>query len=115
MATLLNDLKQPDETRSDSPLGSACRIERGNGIHLASDWGRYFVKSHHMPCVARRVAFELNGPLHYAVNVPGHIKGKDVVKKRQLEALGWEVVHVSLNSVFFASVWSFFVRTLIIM
>ena len=61
-------------------------------VNLASDWGKYIMPA--TPKVARKMVFELNGPRHYAVNAPKHIIGKDIVKQRQLEALGWDVIQV---------------------
>lgn len=103
MPLLLDDLKLSETESSTmscdgrSPLDGVNHLVRNKTVNLASDWGQYFIKPHAMPKIARKVAFELNGPVHYAVNVPGHIRGKDVVKKRQLEALGWEVIRVSVH------------------
>ena len=63
-------------------------------INLASDWD--IVKSAIGEDIHRRVVFEANGPNHYAINNPRHWLGKMVLKQEQLEAQGWEVIHVSV-------------------
>ena len=99
MSALLDELSHTNSSAGENSQSSSVsvggQIVKGHGVHLASDWGRYFVRPQDMPPMARRVAFELNGPVHYAVNHPGHEVGKDVVKRRQLEALGWQVITVS--------------------
>ncbi len=88
----LKDEKPKDE----KPISKMYIRNSGFSVHLASDWGQYFVSTGAL--LKRKVLFELNGPMHYAVNDQRHVLGKDVVKKRQLEAMGWEVIPVSLYS-----------------
>lgn len=58
-----------------------------NHIRLACDWWS------ESQAVARRVAIEVDGPSHYVINGRRPV-GKTVLKKRQLEALGWEVIQI---------------------
>ena len=44
--------------------------------------------------VVRRIAIEADGPHHYMRNNNRHPRGKTVLKKRQLETVGWEVIQV---------------------
>lgn len=102
MALLLESLSE-DGTATDAcenqPFHSMKHSSKANYVKVASDWAHYFASPGPPPNVSRRVVFELNGPVHYASNVSAqrHVCGKDVVKKRQLEALGWQVIHVSNN------------------
>ena len=59
---------------------------------LASDWGQKF-NTPNAP-VAKRVAIEVDGPYHFALN-SNHLTGSTALKHRLLKALGWEVVSVS--------------------
>lgn len=61
-------------------------------VNLASDWETILNRSPNKP-VARRIAIEADGPRHFATNCR-HPLGHTVLKHRQLEALGWEVVSV---------------------
>ena len=74
-------------------------------VNFASDWTKYLAHGRRHPDIQKKIAFELNGPIHYAVNKPHYMLGKDVVKKRQLEAMGWKVIHVSYND----NIWHLFV------
>ena len=56
--------------------------------NLSTDW--YEQGSH----VERRIAIEVDGPPHFAVNCP-HPLGKTALKQRQLRAFGWDVISVS--------------------
>ena len=92
LSSLLNSSKESEEGKKVDikiPLSRKPSLL----LNLASDWEEYLRST--VPSVARRIVFELNGPPHYAVNAPEHCLGKDVVKKRQLEARGWEVIQVS--------------------
>ena len=63
-------------------------------ITLASDWVD-LTESPSLPVHAtRRVAVEIDGPMHFAVNC-SHLTGSTALKRRQLTALGWEVISVS--------------------
>ena len=55
---------------------------------LAHDW----MLDGSLP-VARKIAIEADGPFHYMCN-SNHPLGTTVLKKRQLEAVGWEVIQV---------------------
>ena len=55
---------------------------------LAHDW----MLDESLP-VARKIAVEADGPFHYMCNI-NHPQGTKVLKKRQLEAVGWEVIQV---------------------
>lgn len=57
-------------------------------FNLASDWSCVNDKVH------RRVCIESDGPIHYTANTCQPL-GRTVLKKRQLQALGWEVLQVS--------------------
>ena len=61
-------------------------------ITLASDWAG-LTQSPSQP-MARRIAVEMDGPMHFAVN-SRHLTGSTVLKRRQLTAMGWEVISVS--------------------
>ena len=61
-------------------------------ITLASDWAE-LTSSPSLP-VARKIAVEMDGPIHFAVNCR-HLTGNTLLKRRQLTALGWEVISVS--------------------
>ena len=41
----------------------------------------------------RRISIEFEGPAHYSVN-GSHQLGRSVIKRRQLEAFGWEFIQV---------------------
>ena len=62
-------------------------------VNLASDWGSKFTSPKEK--VARRLAIEADGLPHFASNCD-HVMGPTVLKHRQLRALGWEVVQVSV-------------------
>ena len=68
-------------------------IRRRQYINLASDWHG----TAHYTHVARRVAIEADGPEHFAVNC-NHPLGRTVLKRRQLTAMGWDVISVSWNT-----------------
>lgn len=102
LSVLLSGLKESEQISDASNCNVATVVSDAlNGqsfsrhINLASDWGRYFTPHQTLARVARNVVLEANGPGHYAVNDHKHLLGDDVVMKRQLEALGWEVIHVS--------------------
>lgn len=101
MSLLLESLRESgdgtDQLSDDGQFHTMRHTTKANYVRVASDWARYFVPPGSKPKVTRKVVFELNGPIHYASNSPAqrHICGKDVIKKRQLEALGWQVIHVS--------------------
>jgi hypothetical protein len=59
----------------------------GGEYNLSSDWCRLPDEVHRKMCI------ELDGPFHYAINSK-HMLGRTVLKKRQLTALGWEVIQV---------------------
>ncbi len=63
-------------------------------VNLASDWEKVLHRSPDKP-IARRIAIEADGPRHFAVNCR-HPLGHTVLKHRQLKALGWEVISVSV-------------------
>ena len=72
-----------------------CKSNLGSNhwLTLASDWGvedREVMKK-----IKRRIAIEADGIYHYAVNCR-HELGRTVLKHRQLTALGWEVISVSI-------------------
>ena len=63
-------------------------------VTLASDWAD-LTEFPSLPVHAnRRVAIEVDGPMHFAVNC-SHLTGRTALKRRQLTALGWEVISVS--------------------
>ena len=85
-------VKDPLDEGEDTPLSFDnynCRLP---SINLASDWGAKFRACPRQP--VRRVVVEANGYHHYASNCD-HLLGSTVLKKRQCEALGWEVIGVS--------------------
>ena len=113
---LLEDLRSSDQvvnTEERTPLGSMDYVTKAACVRVASDWAERFASPSMMgtPRIARRVVFEVNGPVHYASNIRRHLRGNDVVKKRQLEALGWEVIHVSRIIVTLATLFSYYIRT----
>lgn len=59
-------------------------------FNLASDWEVGLVSSH----IKRRMGIEVDGPIHFAVN-SNHPLGRTVLKRRQLTALGWDMISVS--------------------
>ena len=67
-------------------------VQEERRINLASDWGQKFA----LPStpVWKKVALEADGPWHFAINC-NHIMGRTALKRRQLKALGWEVISVS--------------------
>ena len=67
-------------------------------INLASDWGQKFI----VPStpVSKKIALEADGPWHFASNC-NHVLGSTVLKRRQLKALGWEVISVGNSSLLF--------------
>ena len=72
-------------------------MKRGYGvsdwISLASDWE---VEAQDVrQRIRTKIAIEADGPYHYAVNCP-HPLGRTVLKHRQLQALGWDVISVSV-------------------
>lgn len=62
-------------------------------FNLASDWGRKFCNPPRQP--ARKLVIEGDGIYHFARNDRNHALGNTVLKKRHLEALGWEMITVS--------------------
>ena len=71
-----------------NPLLSSLPRNLGSHHQLAHDW----MLDGLLP-VARRIAIEVDGPFSYMSN-SHHPLGKTVLKKRQLEAMGWEVIQV---------------------
>ena len=71
-------------------LSSMEVVSRRHYVNLASDWHGNSQYSQ----VARRVAVEADGPEHFAVNC-NHPLGRTVLKRRQLKAMGWDVISVS--------------------
>ena len=63
-------------------------------VYVASDWADRLGGA--SKNVARKVAFEADGPKHYAVNCR-HKLGQTAVKHRLLKAEGWDVIAVSNN------------------
>ena len=62
-------------------------------FNLASDWGRKFCGPPRRP--ARKLVIEGDGIFHFARNDRTAVVGSTVLKKRHLEALGWETITVS--------------------
>jgi hypothetical protein len=73
----------------DSPL---CRpkelISAVTTVNLASDWS-----STKLPKGQHRVAVEADGLYHYD-QTSQHVLGKTLLKRRQLEAMGWKVLSI---------------------
>ena len=94
---VLESLKEAERNAHTATLPSS-RIHEFNidprqtPVHLASDWGLKF--SVPDAPVAKKVAVEVDGPVHFASNC-NHVMGSTILKQRQLKALGWEVVSVS--------------------
>lgn len=98
--------------RNLSPLGLLETVTRENGesgasisaadtvgdgdqktINLASDWGqKFFVPG---TPISKKIALEADGPWHFASNC-NHVLGNTVLKRRQLKALGWDVISVGI-------------------
>ena len=78
----------PDMEMKLAPLLSSLRRKLSCCRQLAHDW----MLDGSLP-VARKIAVEADGPFHYMCNC-NHPLGTTVLKKRQLEAVGWEVVQV---------------------
>ena len=72
-----------------TPLLSSLPQNLSSCRQLAHDW----LLDRSLP-VARRIAIEADGPCHYVCN-SHHFQGRTVLKKRQLQAAGWEVIQVS--------------------
>ena len=70
------------------------RYQRRPTVNLASDWGARFYPPSKV--IARRVVVEADGHHHYAINCD-HLLGSTVLKRRQVRALGWEVLNVSMD------------------
>ena len=96
---LIGDMRRTEEGKSDQErVFGASHFptpEHGHNVgttSLASDWGSKFAK---IPAqVARKLAIEVNGNSHYALNCD-HPLGPTVLKTRHLQYLGWEVLNVS--------------------
>ena len=71
-----------------APLLSSLPKKLNSCRQLAHDW----LLDRSLP-VARKIAIEADGPCHYMCN-SHHPRGTTVLKKRQLEAVGWEVIQV---------------------
>lgn len=82
---------------SDEVNASLGEYRRAMTINVASDWGMKF-KDLPYPAT-RKLLIEGDGIHHYARNDTSHTLGSSVLKKRQVEALGWEVLNVSVVSV----------------
>lgn len=84
-----------DHTRSELFSSLSALPESGSKmrrrVNFASDWGWKWSEM-----VARRIAVEIDGPSQFSVN-GNHPLGKSVLKKRQLRALGWEVIQVCVR------------------
>ena len=78
----------PDMRRKLAPLLSSLPRKKGSQHQLAHDW----MLDGSLP-VARKIAIEVDGPAHYMFNC-NHPQGTTILKKRQLEAAGWEVIQV---------------------
>lgn len=65
----------------------------GANVNLSSDWGVKFQSPSRKP--ARKLVIEGDGPHHTASNYPSHLMGSTIVKRRQIETLGWELLNVS--------------------
>uniref|UniRef100_A0A1X7U652 RAP domain-containing protein n=1 Tax=Amphimedon queenslandica TaxID=400682 RepID=A0A1X7U652_AMPQE len=63
---------------------------KGEGLYnISSGW----TDGGRVAAAKRRIIIEIEGPFHYAVNIK-HELGKSVIKRRQLEAFGWEFIQV---------------------
>ena len=71
-----------------APLLSSLPRKLSSCRQLAHDW----LLDRSLP-VARKIAIEADGPTHYMCN-SNYPRGTTVLKKRQLEAVGWEVIQV---------------------
>lgn len=69
-------------------------LDKNGGYNLASDWSEKGAN----PNIARKIVIESDGPVHYPTNIRKPL-GKSVLKKRQLEKLGWEVIQVRLFNI----------------
>ena len=69
-------------------------LDKNGGYNLASDWSEKGAN----PNIARKIVIESDGPVHYPTNIHKPL-GKSVLKKRQLEKLGWEVIQVRLFNI----------------
>ena len=75
----------------ETNIGQTLKGEENEMVfNLASDWDVGFVSSH----IKRRMGIEVDGPIHFAVN-SNHPLGRTVLKRRQLTALGWDMISVS--------------------
>lgn len=68
-------------------------VPKGKLISLASDWGQKLALPN--TPISRKIALEADGPWHFAANC-NHILGYTLLKRRQLKALGWEVISVGI-------------------
>lgn len=78
-----------------STLPKSCPRKRPR-INYASDWGWEWSEA-----VGRKIAVEIDVQTRYSVN-DNHLLGRSVLKKRQLRALGWEVVEVCFDDLVMA-------------
>ena len=63
---------------------------KGEGLYnISTGW----IDGGRVAAAKRRIVIEIEGPTHYAVN-SRHELGKSVIKRRQLEAFGWEFIQV---------------------
>ncbi|XP_011406002.1 PREDICTED: uncharacterized protein LOC105313907 [Amphimedon queenslandica] len=63
---------------------------KGEGLYnISSGW----VDGGRVAAAKRRIIIEIDGPLHFAAN-GNHKLGRSVIKRRQLEAFGWEFIQV---------------------
>lgn len=67
-------------------------VDKKSKIPLATDWMRFFDSK--SPSF-KRICIEFDGPSHFSKNNKYHCLGHDVVKMRQLEAMGWHTIRVS--------------------
>ncbi len=80
------------ETTKEAVLDS--KFDLRMRINLASDWGSKFEAIPRR--VTRRIAIEVDGLVHFAANCD-HVMGRTIIKHKQLQALGWELLQVSIH------------------
>lgn len=96
---LLQTMKASEDVqdRSESPFEVVApvspRYDFEVPFNLASDWGQKFCSPPRRP--ARKLVIEGDGIFHFARNDRNVVVGSTVLKKRHLEALGWETITVS--------------------
>ena len=88
--------KSPAKLLKETESGSMVDVDpvpREKLISLASDWGQKLA----LPGtpVSKKIALEADGPWHFAANC-NHVLGHTILKRRQLKALGWEVISVGI-------------------